>query len=85
MFQFDSLLHYDVGSKTTIRVINRSWTLGYADNPDVNPKLRWSSWPHPLERGVSLLSLFSAGGRVVARRTYSVDPAALKGARFQYS
>lgn len=51
-----------VGSKTTIRIINRSWTLGYADNPDVNPKLRWSSWPHPLERGVSLLSLFSGPG-----------------------
>lgn len=51
-----------VGSKTTIRVINRSWTLGYADNPDVNPKLRWSTWPHPLERGVSLLSLFSGPG-----------------------
>jgi hypothetical protein len=31
----------------------------------VNPKLRWSSWAHPLERGVSLLSLFAGPGRSV--------------------
>lgn len=50
-----------VGRKTTARLLNRAWTLGYANSREVHPKYRWvprlgARNYHPLERGVTLIS-----------------------------
>ena len=45
-----------VGQKTTARLLNRLWTLGYASSRLVHSRYRLSSNRYPLEKQVTLLS-----------------------------
>ena len=45
-----------VGQKTTYRLLNRLWTLGYASSRLVHARYRLNSARYPLEKGVTLIS-----------------------------
>ena len=59
-----------VGKKTTHRLLNRLWTLAYADYKGLNGRYRRWAKKWPLEKGVTLISSRTASENFVALVEY---------------